>query len=174
VLGTLIFIVCEVMFFAGCMSAFTIIRAGTNPWMWPPPDQPRLPAQATLLNTAVLLLSGALLFFAHQRYRSAPPKALAPLLGAFTLGAAFVGLQGVEWMRLLGQGLTLTSSPLGSFFYLLVGGHALHAVAALAVLAVALTRLGRGGLGSTFFFAAQAFWYFVVLMWPVIYLRLYF
>ena len=44
------------------------------------------------------------------------------------LGAFFVVFQGAEWLALIGQGLTLTSSALGSFFYLIVGSHGLHAV----------------------------------------------
>jgi cytochrome c oxidase subunit 3 len=174
VLGTLIFLVCEVMFFSGCLSAFTIARASVNPLLWPPPNQPRLPQEETLFNTAALLLSGAVLFYAYQRYRRSPKTALLPMSIAWALGAAFVGLQGMEWWRLLGQGLTITSSSLGSFFYLLVGGHAIHAVAALGLLGAAIVALRRDRLGSSFFFAAQAVWYFVVLMWPVIYVRLYF
>ena len=44
VLGTLFFVVAEVMLFSGLISAFTISRAGALPGMWPMPGQPRLPA----------------------------------------------------------------------------------------------------------------------------------
>ena len=47
VLGTLFFIVAEVMFFSGAISAFTISRSGALPGTWPMPGQPRLPAEAT-------------------------------------------------------------------------------------------------------------------------------
>ena len=47
------------------------------------------------------------------------------------LGAFFVLFQGVEWVALLREGLTLTSSTHGAFFYLIIGTHALHAVVAL-------------------------------------------
>jgi cytochrome c oxidase subunit 3 len=174
VLGTLFFVVAEVMFFSGAISAFTISRAGALPGTWPMPGQPRLPAEATALNTLLLLLSGGVLFFAHRLFKKESPIAHWVTLSAWALGAAFVALQGVEWAQLLAQGLTLTSSPLGSFFYLIVGSHALHAVVALLALGIAWVQMARGTLSSGFFFGTQTFWYFVVLLWPVIYARVYF
>ncbi len=174
VLGTLFFVVAEVMFFSGAISAFTISRSGALPGTWPMPGQPRLPAEATMLNTALLLLSGLVLVVAHRLYRKKNPIAHWVTLCAWALGAGFVGLQGVEWAGLLSQGLTLTSSPLGSFFYLIVGSHAVHAVVALIALGFAWLQMARNKLAPGLFFGAQTFWYFVVLLWPVIYLRVYF
>jgi heme/copper-type cytochrome/quinol oxidase subunit 3 len=152
VLGMLIFAVAEAMLFAGLVSAFSIIRASAV--VWPPRNQPRLPVEETAVNTAALLASGVLLFLL--------------LLGVF-----FVTFQGAEWVRLIGQGLTLTSSSLGSFFYLIIGLHALHAVAAVALLACAWLGLRRGGLASSQLATAAVFWYFVVGVWPVLYYRIY-
>jgi cytochrome c oxidase subunit 3 len=173
-LATLVFIVTETMMFAGFISAFTISKANAGPTMWPPPGQPRLPAQATLLNTAVLLLSGVVLVFAYRLYKKEPQRATWPYLTAFMLGAAFVGLQGREWLGLLAQGMTLTSSTLGAFFYIIVGGHALHAAVAILFLGIGFIRLKRGTLSPGFFLGSVTFWTFVVGMWPVIYLRVYF
>jgi cytochrome c oxidase subunit 3 len=174
VLGMLFFVVAEVMFFAGAISAFTISKARALPGMWPMPGQPRLPAEATALNTALLLLSGAVLFFANRLFKKQSPIAHWVTLAAWGLGAGFVALQGVEWAQLLAQGLTLTSSPLGSFFHLIVGGHALHAVVAVGALGFVWLQMARGTLKPGFFVGTQTFWYFVVLLWPVIYVRVYF
>src|SRR6476619_3219685 len=95
-LGMLVFIVTEVMFFAGFISAFTISKANAPMGMWPPPGQPMLPAAATAVNTVVLLVSGVLLFLAYRRFR-AGVSSMALYAGAFCLGAAFVALQGREW-----------------------------------------------------------------------------
>lgn len=167
VMGMLIFVFTELMLFAGMLSAFSIVRAGAL--VWPPPDQPRLPVQATAFNTALLLASGVSLFVAQKQFFHDRVAARRPLLLAMLLGACFVLFQGVEWVRLVHQGLTLTSSALGSFFYLIVGVHALHAVAALAVLARTWRRLERGWLAQDQLAAAQVFWYFVVGLWPVLY-----
>lgn len=174
VLGTLIFVVAEVMFFSGMISAFTISRANSLPGMWPPPGQPRLPAGATALNTAALLASGALLLIASRQWRADPPRARWTYLTSWLLGAGFVVLQGREWTALLADGLTLTSSTLGAFFYLIVGAHALHAMGALAALGWGAVLLWRGELTRGWFFGTQTFWYFVVLMWPIVYARVYF
>ena len=171
VLGMLIFVFTEVMLFAGLISAFTIVRAGAV--VWPPPGQPRLPVENTALNTAALLLSGVMLWRARSVFRPNPARALRPLLASVLLGAFFVAFQGAEWVALVREGLTLTSSVLGSFFYLIVGLHALHAVVALGVLVFVYDRLRRGWLSSTRLAAAEVFWYFVVGIWPLLYLVVY-
>ncbi len=171
VLGMLIFVFSEVMFFAGLISAFAIIRASA--FSWPPPNQPRLPVEQTALNTVALLLSGVLLVVAHRRFQRDPRRASTPLLLSMLLGAFFIIFQGLEWVALLRQGLTLTSSTLGSFFYLIIGLHALHAAIALVVLASAWLRLRQGWLASTRLAAAEVFWYFVVGVWPILYLTVY-
>jgi heme/copper-type cytochrome/quinol oxidase subunit 3 len=164
----LIFVAVEIMFFAGMISAFLIARANSV-LGWPPPGQPRLPIGETALNSLALLGSGVALFLAGRAYRRERRSARVPLLAAIGLGAFFVVFQGVEWLALIREGLTLTTSTHGSFFYLIVGMHALHAIAALGALVYVFGRLRRRVLGSSTFAAARVFWYFVVGVWPVLY-----
>ena len=171
VLAMLIFVTTELMFFAGFISAFTIMRGSAV--IWPPLDQPRLPIAETAFNSGLLFASGALLFLASRRHRSGRASARTGMLGAVVLGAGFVLLQGREWLGLLGQGLTLSSSALGSFFYLIVGLHALHALVALGVLGWVWLRMGRGSIPRPALAAAEILWYFVVGVWPVLYWRVY-
>lgn len=171
VLGMLIFVLTEIMLFAGFISAFGIMRA--NSPLWPPLGQPRLPAGETAFNTAILLASGVALLLARRAYNRNAPSARKPLLAAIALGSFFVLAQGREWVQLVGQGLTLRSSSLGSFFYLIVGAHALHAIVALGILVYAYRRLVRGWLPSSVLGAAEVFWYFVVGVWPALYWRVY-
>ena len=171
VLGMLLFIMVELMTFAGLISAFSVIRAGAM--VWPPLDQPRLPLEATALNTAALLASGFFLYRARRVFQRDREGAQTPLLFAMLLGAFFVLFQGYEWVRLIGQGLTLTSSSLGSFFYMIVGLHALHALAALGLLVHTWNRLRGGWLVQSQLATAEVFWYFVVGLWPILYLVVY-
>ena len=92
---------------------------------------------------------------------------------SLALGAFFVLFQGTEWLGLIREGLTLRSSTYGAFFYLIVGAHALHAVAAISCLAWAWARLRQGILSDSEFKTVQVFWYFVVLVWPIIYFQVY-
>ena len=171
VMGMLLFVFTEMMLFAGLISAHTIVRAAAQEW--PPAGQPRLPFAETMVNTAALLASGVFLVFAHVAWRKKAEFAKLPLLFALLLGAFFVIFQGREWAALLAQGLTLQSSPYGSFFYTIVGAHALHAVGAIAAMAWAWFRLRQGRLTLAQFSTVEVFWYFVVLVWPLIYLRVY-
>ena len=171
VMGTLLFVFTESMLFAGLISAHTVVRASGLPW--PPPGQPRLPEIATLFNTAILLFSGGAMVIARLAWKRSHAEARTPLLVALLCGAAFVVLQGREWVALIAHGLTLTSSPYASFFYVIVGCHALHALAAILALGWAWRRMGENRLTPAQFGAVQVFWFFVVLVWPVIYFRVY-
>jgi cytochrome c oxidase subunit 3 len=171
VLGMTLFVAAETMLFGGLISAFTITRSSAI--QWPPLGQPRLPLEETAVNTAALLVSGVFLYLAQRAYTRDHSRALRPLGISLALGAFFVLFQGVEWVRLIREGLTLTSSTLGSFFYLIVGMHALHAVAALGLLGHTWLRLRRGWLVQSQLAAAQVFWYFVVGLWPILYLVVY-
>jgi len=171
VLGMTLFVAAETMLFGGMISAFTIVRSSAL--IWPPLGQPRLPFAETAVNTAALLLSGVFLFLAQRVYPRDHARALRPLGISLLLGAFFVLFQGAEWVALVREGLTVTSSTLGSFFYLIVGMHALHAVAALGLLTHTWLRLRQGWLVQSQLAAAQVFWYFVVGLWPILYLVVY-
>lgn len=170
-MGMLIFVFTEIMFFAGFISAFTIIRSAAM--VWPPVGQPRLPLDETLFNTGALLASGVALVIAQRVFKRNRRQARWPLLVAIALGGLFVVLQGVEWIRMLAAGLTLTSSVLGSFFYTIIGVHALHVVVALFLLVRVLLRSFEERLRSEQLATAAIFWYFVVGIWPLIFFRVY-
>jgi len=170
-MGMLSFVIAETMMFLGLISAFTIARATAG--VWPPPGQPRLPIEATALTTLALLVSGVFLWRAGRIFRHHPGRAQQPFLIAIVLGTLFVFFQGAEWVALLNQGLTLASSQQGSFFYLIVGMHALHAVGALVFMWYCLRELQALRLTPSAFGAAQVLWLFVVGIWPVLYLRVY-
>ena len=122
VMGMIAFIFTELMFFAGLISAHTIVRSQVAGQMWPPFGQPRLPVEETAVNTAALMASGIVLVLTWFAFRRDPRLARIPLLISLGLGAFFVLFQGAEWLALLSEGLTMTSSTYGAFFYLIVGG----------------------------------------------------
>ena len=171
--GMALFVFTEVMLFTGFISAFVIVHSASRT-QWPPPGQPRLPAAQTAANTVALLASGLCLHRAGKKFRGPRPRVAGPWMGAaLGLAAFFVIFQGMEWVRLLGQGMTLTSSQLGSFFYVIVGAHAIHAVAAMIALTVSWFALQAGRLTRSQLSAVQLFWYFVVLVWPFLYWKVY-
>ena len=173
ILGTGVFILTEAMFFAGLISAFTVSRAGAVGGIWPPPGQPMLPVAQTALNTVALILSAVALWYSGKVFKEDPVRAKRPFQISVALGALFVCMQGFEWFNLLAAGLTLQSSTYGAFFYLIVGAHALHAIFGIAVLAYVYRLLHQGLLSRPTMAAMQLFWYFVVGLWPVIYIVVY-
>jgi cytochrome c oxidase subunit III len=173
VIAVMMFVAAEAMFFAGLVSAFLVVKAGIKPGMWPPPWQPRLPVEVTAVNTGVLVVSGLLMLAAGRvalKGRAANPSLY---LAAMLLGVVFVGVQGWEWSQLLSQGLTMTSSNHGAFFYLIVGTHALHVMAGLIAVTWGALRLRAGTLTVAQRAAIQIFWTFVVGLWPLLYTLVY-
>src|SRR5215510_15635405 len=101
-LGMMIFVGTEVMFFAGLISAFTISKAGAPRPAWNLPAGQVLPLASTAVNTVALFASGALLWVAGRQYRERASVATQKLLAAMFFGALFVVLQGREWVGLIG------------------------------------------------------------------------
>ncbi|HBZ70198.1 MAG TPA: hypothetical protein DEP35_10865 [Deltaproteobacteria bacterium] len=166
-LGMAIFLATELMFFTALVSALLVLRAGAVDW--PPEGQPRLPIAATGVNTAFLLLS-AIAFERGARQQHDHRALSRGLAGAFALGSLFVLLQGVEWVRLIGFGLTAHSSLYGAMFYVIVGAHATHVLVALAAVGFALRCARRGHLAGWAELAPyRMYWFFVVGIWPPLY-----
>ena len=84
-LGMVIFVGTEVMFFAGLISAFTISKAGAPRGAWSLPAGQVLPLASTAVNTAALFASGALLWAAGRQYRARSSAATQTLLAATVL-----------------------------------------------------------------------------------------
>ena len=160
VIGVSLLVMTETMFFAGLISAFLVARAHTD--SWPPVGQPRLPVATTAFNTMLLLFSAQTMWWAIRESRK------EWLTKTAFLGAAFVALQGGEWVRLVGYGLTVRSGIYGAFFYTLVGMHGLHVLMGLAALACAHRYFSDVVTRST-----AIYWWFVVALWPLLYLLVY-
>jgi heme/copper-type cytochrome/quinol oxidase subunit 3 len=175
VLATLLLIAGDLMLFAGLIFVFWVLRQAAP--VWPPPLQPRLPQGVTALSTLVLLASSAAVVAALRARRRHDHAGLTRGLAAGALlGALFLAIQGYEWTRLVGFGLTVASSVYGSVFYVLIGAHAAHVLAALGWLAVTL-GLARGGRfahgAAPPLQACALYWHFVVALWPVLYVSVY-
>ena len=163
----------EIMFFAGLVSAYFVLRSAAA--QWPPPLQPRLPILVTGLNTLVLLAS-SLAIWRAVRARSDRAVLTRGLVVGGVLGLVFLVVQGVEWVRLVGYGLTMASGAYGVTFYTLIGVHGLHVIGALGWLAFITVRVRHGrGLdhGASGLRACAMYWHFVVGLWPVLYVAVY-
>jgi heme/copper-type cytochrome/quinol oxidase subunit 3 len=171
-LATMFLIAGEVMFFAGLISAYLVLRMGAA--QWPPPLQPRLPLLVTGLNTLVLL--GSSLAMVRTQGDRVRARVVRGLTVTAALGIVFLTVQGYEWVRLVSYGLTMTSGAYGATFYTLIGVHALHVVGALVWLAIVRAGVGRGRFlepSAAALRACAMYWHFVVALWPVLYVTVY-
>lgn len=168
--GMIIFLMTEVMFFAGFLVAQSVLWAKTS-GSWPPPGQPRLPMDLSVVNTLVLLGSGFCLAEGFRRKN----RSRFLLNGSLILGSLFLVVQGYEWLRMLTHGLTVSSGVYGGFFYAIIGSHAAHAVGGLLVLGTLSLKLKKENRPLSFQedFVPALFWFFVVGVWPVLFLSLY-
>ncbi len=173
VLAIMILLFTEVMFFGGLISAYIINRADAIDW--PPTGQPRLPVERTLLNTAFLLISGISAYWSWRFFKRNHRSYLYALVLTLVLGACFVALQGVEWIRLIHYGLTTSSSLYGAFFYTIVGAHGVHVLFGLLFLLYVWWKIEQSPTRDQegLLLAGVLFWYFVVGIWPILYYLVY-
>jgi heme/copper-type cytochrome/quinol oxidase subunit 3 len=175
VLATIFVIGGEIMFFAGLVFSFWVVRLAAP--TWPPPLQPRLPVGVTAVNTGILLASSVAIVAAVRARARGDRRGFVRLLGlTAALGSLFLAVQGYEWFRLIGFGLTVASGAYGSTFYTLIGAHAAHVVAALGWLGFTLALASRGrfaGPRAAAVTACAMYWHFVVALWPILYVTVY-
>ena len=175
-LAMIMFIGAELMLFSGFIGAFLLLKLSSVDW--PPPNQPTLPIFITGINTIVLLTSGFLMSRAWKSFDN-HSKHLRYMILASILGILFLSIQGYEWVKLVNFGLTLQSSVYGGMFYLIIGAHAIHVAGGLLWLLTITFLSVSGNPGnspgeSNKFKASAIYWYFVVLLWPFLYILVYF
>jgi cytochrome c oxidase subunit 3 len=92
------------------------------------------------------------------------------------LGMTFLALQSYEWVQLIRFGLTLSSGVYGATFYTLIGCHGLHVFGAVVWLLAVLLRAMQGCYSPARYVGAAVcgmYWYYVVALWPILYLLVY-
>jgi len=183
VIGALVLVFVEIMFFSALLSSYFVIKKGRE--IWNTAGMVHLPVGAAGFNTLVLFGSGFFLFLAGKAFRTQNEFTLARahLWRSIALGSCFLIFQTYLGLRLISAGLTLHSSVFGGCFFLILGAHALQVVfGALAMIKIASnlklfsklsTEANRISLADQFN-GIQLFWLFVVGIWPVLYAEIFF
>jgi heme/copper-type cytochrome/quinol oxidase subunit 3 len=170
-LAMVVFLVFESMFFAALIAAYLVFR--TRAALWPPPDLPRLPIAITWVNSAVLAASAVTIWRARAALAAASRRALErSLIATAILGTVFLAVQGSEWLRLVGHGLTLSAGMYGATFYTLIGCHGVHVLVAVLWLLVVLARAQRSRFAGPVRVPLELcsmYWLFVVGLWAVLF-----
>jgi len=177
VLGMLLFITSEVMFFGGLFAAYFSVRANAAQW---PPEQ----FQETLKimpfvgpATILLILSSVSCQYAVWAIRRDDRTVfLRAMTVTVVLGITFLLMQATDYVLLGSEGLTLASGTFGTTYYTLTGFHGAHVFGGVIMLSVILYRGMAGQFSAKHYDAvegASLYWHFVDVVWILLFSLLY-
>ena len=186
ILGMLLFITSEVMFFSGLFAAYFSTRArelGSDPWKagakilndaLPSPDHP---LSLIVIATVVLISSSFTCQFAVWAIQRGDRTGFIRNIAiTFVLGITFLVMQAIDYSTLFGHGLTLSSSMFGTTYFTLTGFHGAHVFGGVLMLGVILYRGMSGQFSARHHDAVEAvsfYWHFVDIVWIILFSTLY-
>jgi cytochrome c oxidase subunit 3 len=181
--GFILFIMSEVMFFAAWFWSFfkhALYPMGPDaPFVdgqWPPAGIETFdPWHLPLINTLILLLSGATLTWAHHALVHENNRRDVKIGLALTvaLGAIFTGFQAYEYTH---AAFGFAGNIYGANFFMATGFHGAHVVIGTAFLAVCLVRIQLGQFTQDRhigFETAAWYWHFVDVVWLFLFASIY-
>jgi cytochrome c oxidase subunit 3 len=177
-LGVALFIVSEVFFFVSFFWAFfhsalaPTVELGAH---WPPQGiEPLSPYEIPLLNTIILLSSGASVTWAHHSLIQGNRRGtIIGIIITVLLAAVFTALQGFEYVE---APFTIADGVYGSTFFMATGFHGLHVIIGTLFIAVAFFRILSYHLTDHHhlgFEASILYWHFVDVVWLFLYVSIY-
>ncbi len=177
VLGMLLFITSEVMFFGGLFAAYFNIRANSAQW---PPEEFHDTLQIMPFvgpATILLILSSVTCQMAVRAIRRDQRTTfLRTMTVTVILGIVFLLMQATDYVLLGSEGLTLSSGTYGTTYYTLTGFHGAHVFGGVVMLCVVLYRGMAGQFSSRHYDAvegASLYWHFVDVVWILLFSLLY-
>jgi len=176
-LGMLLFIGSELMFFAGLFAAYFNARAAAP--QWPPQGVDFInPIPLPLIVTIILVSSSFTMQIAVWRIRKGDRRGMNRAI-AFTLllGVVFLFLQVYDYNELVTEhGFGINSGVYGTLFYTLTGFHGAHVFGGALMLAVVVYRGMAGqfsGRHHDMVEATSLYWHFVDVVWILLFSILY-
>ncbi len=175
--GTVIWLSSELMFFAALFAMYFTLRSVMGADYWQEnADTLNLPFSGT--NTLILVLSSLtcqLGVFAAER--GDVKKLRKWFVVTFVMGAVFIGGQVTEYVELVQHGISLSSGPYGSAFYLTTGFHGLHVLGGLIAFLFVLGRTYAARRftheQATTAIVVSYYWHFVDVVWIGLFATIY-
>ena len=182
ILGMILFICSEIMFFSGLFAAYFNVRATAA--VWPPIVQGdehmtenfNLHAEPwfALILTVILVISSFTCQFAIWAIRRDDRTGFIRNIGVtVVLGVVFLIGQVIDYTTL---GFGLSDGPFGTTFYTLTGFHGAHVFGGVIMLSVVLYRGLAGQFSARHHDAVEAtslYWHFVDVVWIALFSTLY-
>ncbi len=178
-LGVILFIVSEALFFMAIFWAY--FHSALTPTVelgaqWPPIGiDPVNPFELPLLNTVILLSSGATITYAHHSLIQDDRKgALYGSIATVVLAIIFTAFQAIEYTV---SSFTISDGVFGSCFFFGTGFHGFHVIIGTIFLGVALWRIYAYHLTDNHHLAFEGgilYWHFVDVVWLFLYIAVYY
>jgi cytochrome c oxidase subunit III len=172
VMGMILFVAGEAMFFAAFFATYFSLRSKAP--VWPPASitPPELPIPAVL--TGILIVSSVVIQFSVRAARRGRIRQAQQLLGLTALlGVCFLGLQAYDYSRLT---FGVKDGIYPSLFYMMTGLHMAHVVGGVVLLViVGVQSLNRqtGWARHETLQSAAIYWDFVDVVWVFLFLTFY-
>lgn len=183
ILGMVLFITSEVMFFAGLFAAYFSTRANfvdaKGVKEWPPQEFAHIlnPFSLILVATVILILSSVTCQMAIWAIRRDDRRGFIRNIGVtFILGITFLVIQAYDYSLLFQEGLKMGSGPFGTTYFTLTGFHGAHVFGGVIMLGVMLYRGMAGQFSARHHDAVEAaslYWHFVDVVWIILFSILY-
>jgi heme/copper-type cytochrome/quinol oxidase subunit 3 len=127
-----------------------------------------------LLNTFILLTSGATITWAHYAIViGVKNESCIALLSTILLAIIFTALQGFEYIS---AGFNINDGIYGSTFYMTTGFHGFHVFIGTCFIFVCLVRLYLNHFTREHHFGFEAaawYWHFVDVVWLFLFITIY-
>jgi cytochrome c oxidase subunit 3 len=168
VLGMVIFISSEMMFFGGLFAAYFFLRSATAGWPPPGTEGAFTPEAMRLAVIASLVLwsSSVPAHLSTQALRGGDfPGMRRWLLLTIGMGILFLIWKVYDWLT---AGFSVSSHAYGTIFFALTGFHALHMAVGLILLGGVVARIAQGAYRHGDHAGPEAvtyYWHFVDAVW---------
>ena len=176
-LGMLLFIGSELMFFAGLFAAYFNSRAAAP--QWPPEGVDFInAAPLPLIVTGILVTSSFTMQWAVWRIRKGDRAGMnRAIVVTLVLGIVFLFLQVYDYNELVTEhGFGINSGIYGTLFYTLTGFHGAHVFGGVVGMSVVLLRGLSGQFSARHHVAVEAvsaYWHFVDVVWIGLFTTIY-
>ena len=182
-LGMWVFLSSEFMFFGALISNYMLFKGRDYSAFVPAGQTVVLPRELydipfTSVSSFVLLMSSLTMVLAHDALASGDQNRTRVWLAATgLLGSVFVGGQVFEFTEFVQQGMTLSTNPAASAFFVLTGFHGAHVfLGILMLLSLYGISKRQGGLTESQGLNVELvglYWHFVDIIWIVIFTIVY-
>ncbi|WP_199615209.1 cytochrome o ubiquinol oxidase subunit III [Paenibacillus alkalitolerans] len=164
--GFWIFLITDCILFATLFATYAVLRLNTNGGPGPHElfEMPGVIAETFILLTSSFTSGLAVL----SMNRGSRGGLIGWLAVTALLGAAFITLEVTEFVHMVHEGATISTSAFLSAFYTLVGTHGLHVSLGLVWMTALMIQIARRGITSVTrrkVNVISLYWHFLDVVW---------